>query len=329
MADKKVKYGFGLKDKMKQAVIDGKLNTYDMIVATDTDEAAYVDASGEVKLFEERLKEDIQFKGTSIGNWTDGSTAKEGLSFTEWLKQAAQKSIPATYVKPSVVIANNGGTNAGNIESGTSVTPKLRATFNKNDAGNLTAISIKKANASVKDGTTSPLDYNGEAIVVGDETITFTASASYGDGAIKNDNLGQPSPGGQIKAGTVNSNGYSFTGQRNLFYGTGIGTAPELTSDVIRNLQNKKLNPTQGYSFSMTVATGQQYVIIAYRDNIRDLNKVHYVEGNDPNLGKNFKKSTLQVADARGGENGLSGYKVFLLQLSTPGKAPMTLNVTI
>lgn len=329
MADLKVKFATGEKAKIEQAKKDGTIDANDFVVTSDTDELAFINKDGETRFIKDRTDEAVQFKGTSIGNWTDGKTVPEGMTFTEWLKQAAQKAIPATYTKPTVALVNNGGQASGAVEAGTSVTPKLRATFTKNDAGNLTALDVLKGGVKVGGGTTSPYDYAEEAIVVGDETITFVAKATYEEGAIKNNNLGQPSPNGHIEAGSVNSGNYSITGQRNLFYGTGVGTAPELTSDFIRKLQNKKLNPTQGYSFSMTVATGQQYVVIAYRDNLRDLNKVHYVEGNDPNLGKNFVKSTIQVADARGGQNGLVGYKVFVLQLSTPGKAPMTLNVTI
>lgn len=329
MADKKVKFGFGQKEGIDKAIQDGKLNNYDMVITTDTDEMAYIDSKGNKKFVKDRLDEDVQFKGTSIGNWSDGSTAKEGLTFTEWLKKAAQKSIPATYTKPSVNIANNGGSVAGNVESGTSITPKLRATFNKNDAGDLTSISIKKTNISVKDGVASPLDYTGEAIVIGDETVTFTASASYGSGVIKNDNLGQPSPNGQIEAGTVNSSGYSFTGKRNLFYGTGIGDLPELNSATIRGLANKQLNPNIGTVFNINIAIGQQYVIFAYPATLRDVNQVFYVETNDPGVASNFTKNTVDVADARGGENGKVSYKVYTYKMNVPAAAKMTFKVTI
>lgn len=329
MADSKVKFATGEKGKIEEAKKSGAIDVNDFVVTSDTDQLAFINKNGETKFIKDRTTEAVQFKGTSIGNWTDGKTVPEGITFTEWLKQAAQKAIPATYTKPSASIANNGGQASGVVEAGTSITPKLRATFNKNDAGNLTALDVLKGGSKVGGGVTTPYDYIGEPIVIGDETITFVAKATYEEGEIKNNNLGQPSPNGHITAGSVNSSNYSIAGQRNLFYGTGVGDLPELNSNTVRGLANKKLNPTQGYSFTITVATGQQYVIIAYKDNLRDLNKVHYVEGNDPNLAKNFKKSTLQVADARGGENGMVGYKAFALHLSTPSKAPMTLNVTI
>ena len=329
MADLKVKFATGKKNGIEAAKESGLIDANDFVVTSDTDELAFINKSGETKFIKSKSSKSYTLNGTSLGSLASGQTIPEGIDMDGLLNLITQKEIKATYTKPSVSIANNGGQASGAVEAGTSITPKLRATFNKNDAGNLTKLEVLKAGQSLGSNASSPYDYTGEAIVVGDETITFTAKATYEEGEIKNNNLGKPSPDGHITAGSVTSGNYSITGQRNMFYGTGVGNAPEITSDFIRSLQNKKLNPTQGYSFTMTVATGQQYVIIAYRDNLRDLSKVHYVEGNDPNLGKNFVKSTVQVADARGEQNGLAGYKVFLLQLSTPGKAPMTLNVTI
>lgn len=329
MADLKVKFATGKKNGIEAAKESGLIDANDFVVTSDTDELAFINKSGETKFIKSKSSKSYTLNGTSLGSLDSGQTIPEGIDMDGLLNLITQKEIKATYTKPSVSIANNGGQASGAVEAGTSITPKLRATFNKNDAGNLTKLEVLKAGQSLGSNASSPYDYTGEAIVVGDETITFTAKATYEEGEIKNNNLGKPSPDGHITAGSVTSGNYSITGQRNMFYGAGVGNAPEITSDFIRSLQNKKLNPTQGYSFTMTVATGQQYVIIAYRDNLRDLSKVHYVEGNDPNLGKNFVKSTVQVADARGEQNGLAGYKVFLLQLSTPGKAPMTLNVTI
>lgn len=329
MADLKVKFATGKKDGIEAAKESGLIDANDFVVTSDTDELAFINKSGETKFIKSKSSKSYTLNGTSLGSLASGQTIPEGIDMDGLLNLITQKAIPATYTKPTVSIANNGGQASGAVEAGTSITPKLRATFNKNDAGVLTKLEVLKAGQSLGSNASSPYDYTGEAIVVGDETITFTAKATYEEGEIKNNNLGKPSPDGHITAGSVTSGNYSITGQRNMFYGTGVGEIPELNSDFIRKLQNKKLNPTQGYSFSMTVATGQQYVVIAYRDNLRDLSKVHYVEGNDPNLGKNFVKSTVQVADARGEQNGLAGYKVFVLQLSTPGKAPMTLNVTI
>lgn len=324
-----VKFLTGKKGDIETAKQNKTIDEGDFVVTNDTDEFAFINKNKETKFLKSRSQKAYTLKGTDLGALKNGQTIPENIDMDGLLSMITQKSIPATYTKPTVGIANNGGTAAGTVEAGTSVTPKLRATFNKNDAGNLTAISIKKASTSVKDGTTSPLDYAGEAIIVGDETVTFTASASYGDGVIKDDNLGQPSPNGQIKAGTVTSSGYSFTGKRNLFYGTGVGDLPELNSATVRGLANKKLSPGNGTVFNIDIAIGQQYVIFSYPATLRDVNQVFYVETNDPGVATNFTKQTIKVADARGGENGKVDYKVYSYRLSVPAAAKMTFKVTI
>ena len=329
MEDQKIKWSTGKKAKIEEAKKTGKINANDLVITSDTDELVFINENGETKFIKDRTTEPVQFKGTSIGNWTDGKTVPEGVTFTEWLKQAAQKPIKATYTKPTVSISNNDGQASGAVESGTSITLKLRATFNKNDAGNLTKIEVLKGGTSVGNDTNSPYNYTGDAIVIGDEIISFTAKATYEEGEIKNNNLGEPSPDGHVLAGSVTSSAYNITGQRNLFYGTGIGELPELNSGTIRSLVNKKLNPTQGYSFNINIAVGQQYVIFAYPATLRDVNQVMYVETNDTGMASSFTKTLVDVADARGGENGLKQYKVYSYRMATPAAAALTFKVTI
>ncbi len=285
MADLNVKFATGEKGKIEEAKTAGKLDANDFVVTSDTDELAFINKNGETKFLKSKSSKEYTLKGTDLGALKAGQTIPKEIDMDGLLNLITQKSIPATYAKPSVTLTNNAGSAAGNVEAGTSITPKLRATFNKNDAGDLTAISIKKGAQSVKEGTASPLDYageaiivgdetvtftasatykegaikndnlgnsspnghilagtvassGGEAIIVGDETVTFTASATYKEGAIKNDNLGNSSPNGHILAGTVASSGYSITGQRNAFWGSGVGKLETPTSDGIRKLAN-------------------------------------------------------------------------------------------
>lgn len=328
MAVKMSKIAFGTKEGIENAKTQNKIDEYDVLIL-DNGEIAWLDKTKNTVINTPRTQKAHVLKGTNFGALNAGDTIPAGKTLDEIMAMATQKSIPASYLKPAVVLTNHGGTNAGAVEAGTSITSKVTATFTKNDAGDLTGIVIKKGGANVKEGTASPLNYDGEPIVIGDETISFSANATYKEGVIKNDNLGNPSPDGHIVAGTIASANYSFIGQRNMFYGTGIGNSFEANSANIRALNNKKLNVTAGYTFTINVAVGQQYVVIAYPESVRDLTKVHYVEGNDPNLASNFKKTIVQVADARGGSQGAVGYKCYVLQLSSPAKAPMSLNVTI
>lgn len=328
MADKKSRFGFGAKEDIGTAVEAGTINEYDFL-CLDNGEVGWIDANKKTVINTPRTQTDIKVNGVTglgIGN---NETITAGKSLDEIVKMLVQKPIPATYTKPSVSIANNGGSASGDVEAGTSVTPKLRATFNQNDAGALSKIEILKGGQSVGNGTKSPYDYIGDAIVIGDETVTFTSKATYAEGPIKNNNLGQASPNGHIEVGSVTSGNYSVTGRRNLFYGTGVGAAPELTSDVVRGLSNKKLNPTQGTVFNIPIAIGQQYVVFAYPATLRDVNQIFYVEANDPGMASSFKKTLVDVADARGGENGKKSYKVYSYAMATPAAAGMTFKVTI
>lgn len=328
MADLKVKFATGAKANIEQAKKDGTIDTNDFVITSDTDELAFINKDGETRFIKDRTDEAVQFKGTSIGNWTDGKTVPEGMTFTEWLKQAAQKAIPATYTKPGVTLSNNGGQASGVIEAGTSITPKLRTTFIKNDAGDLTALDVLKGGTKVGGDATTPYDYTGEAIVIGDETVTFTAKATYKEGAIKNNNLGQPSPDGHIEAGSVNSSNYSITGQRNTFWGSGVGTMTSPTSDIIRKLANKRLNVTAGTKISMKIEKGQQYIIFVLPEP-RTLTQVIYDDLGDKGMLASFTKTTVQVADARGGQNGLKNYACYVYNLATPCAAAMNFTFVI
>lgn len=322
------KHAFGSKENIDTAKAAGTINAYDVLHLSNG-ETGWIDKEGNTVIATPRTQEGIIVNGVTGLGIADGATIPAGTSLEEFVKMVVQKAIPATYNRPSLAIANNGGTAAGNVEAGTTITPKLRATFSQNDAGNLTAISIKNGTTEVATGTASPLDYAGEAFVIGDETVSFTASATYGDAPVKNNNLGQESKENWFASSTATSGSYSFTGKRNLFYGTGVGDTPEPSSEVVRGLANKKLAPAAGTSFNINVAVGQQYIIIAYPATLRDLNNVTYVEANDSGMASNFVKSTVDVADARGDGNGLMSYKVYTYAMAVPAAAGMTFKVTI
>lgn len=325
----KIKFLTGKKQGIEEAKNSGVIDDNDFVVTSDTDELAFINKDKETKFLKSRSQKEYTLNGTDLGALKSGQTIPSGVDMDDLLKMITQKAIPATYSQPTVSISNNGGQASGAVEAGTSIAPKLRAVFNKNDAGDLTKLEVKKGAESVGNGTNTPYDYAGDPIVIGDETLTFTAVATYKEGPIKNNNLGQQSPNGHIMAGSKTSSNYNIVGQRNMFYGTGVGSLPELNSVLVRGLSNKKLNPTQGYSFNISIAIGQQYVVFAYPSTLRDVNQVMYVETNDTGMASSFTKTLVDVADARGGENGKKQYKVYTYQMATPAAAPMTFKVTI
>lgn len=327
MAVKKSKVGFGRREDIESAKSSGLIDEYDILLL-DNGEVGWLDAEKETVINTPRTQTSIQVNGVTGLGIENGSTIDAGKTIDEIVKMLVQKSVPATYTKPTVAIANNGGQASGAVESGTSVTPKLRATFTQNDAGALIKLEVLKGGSSVGTGSASPYDYSGSAIVIGDESITFTAKATYGEGAIKNDNLGQPSPNGHIAAGSITSSNYTITGQRKAFWGSGTGTVDNATSDQIRKLTNARLNVTAGTNISLKVETGQQYIMFAL-PSPRTLKQVIYDDLGDKGMLSSFTKTTVQVADARGGSNGLMDYNCYVYNLSVPCSAPMNFTFVI
>ena len=327
MAVKKSKVGFGRREDIESAKSSGLIDEYDILLL-DNGEVGWLDAEKETVINTPRTQTSIQVNGVTGLGIENGSTIDAGKTIDEIVKMLVQKSVPATYTKPTVALANNGGQAAGAVEAGTSVTPKLRATFTQNDAGALTKLEVLKGGSSVGTGSAYPYAYSGSAIVIGDESITFTAKATYGEGAIKNDNLGQPSPNGHIAAGSITSSNYTITGQRKAFWGSGTGTVDNATSDQIRKLTNARLNVTAGTNISLKVETGQQYIMFAL-PSPRTLKQVIYDDLGDKGMLSSFTKTTVQVADARGGSNGLMDYNCYVYNLSVPCSAPMNFTFVI
>ena len=332
MADSVIKFFHGASTGIESKIEDGTINESDMVITSDTDELYYIDSTKTPHaLGSSKSTEEVEVNlgsGGSVGGLTTGDTIPAGTTLDELITMLTQKSVPATYTQPGVTCRVSSGTAAGSYEVGTSITTTLQATFTQNDAGALTTLAINKSSESspIISGATSPQTTDAQTFTLGEETVSFTATASYAAGPVKNDNLGQPSPEGQIQAGSKTSAAVSFVGKRNLFYGTGTGATPEMTSELVRGLANKKLGPANGTTFDINVAAGQQYVVIAYPATLRNLTKCFYVEQNT-DLVENFALETKSVQ----GANGAAGadYKVYVYSMAIPAAAGMTLQVQI
>lgn len=325
----KAKIGYGNKTDLNAAISASTIDEGDLVVTKDTEELAFVKPDKSPLFIKSRSSKEYTLNGTDLGALKDGESIPEGTSIDDLLNMITQKAIAPTYNQPTVSIAKSGaGTAAGSYEAGTSITPIFTATFNKNDAGTLTKLAVLKGSAEVGSGTASPYTYTGEAIVLGDETITYKAQATYGDGPVKNNNLGTPDATGQVKAGTKDSSALSFVGQRNTFWGYGAGTIESPSSDQIRGLANKRLNVAANNVISVAIATGSQHIVFALPAP-RTLKQVSYDDLGDKGMLSAFTKTTVQVADARGGENGKKDYNVYVYNMSTPSAATMNFSFTI
>lgn len=329
-ADKIVKFYHGASTDIQNQIDQNVINESDLVITSDTDELVYIDENKAQKpLGSSKTKEVHEVNlGGSLGGLTDGTEIPTGTTLDEFIAMLTAKSIPPTYTQPGVTLRNSAGQAAGAYEVGTNISTTLQAIFTQNDAGALTQLAIYKQGegTALISGASSPQTTDEQTFQLTDGSVTFYATATYGNGEIKDDNLGQPSPEGQIKAGSKNSANFVFTGQRNMFYGTGVGAAPAASSESVRGLASKKLNPTQGYSFNITVAQGQQFVRIAYPKTLRKITKCFYVEQNT-DLAENFAETTVSV----NGANGAAGadYRVLTYEMAVPAAAAMTLQVQI
>lgn len=330
MADNIIKFFHGPAEDIQSKIEDNTINEADIVITSDTDEIVYIDGTKTPHtLGSSKSTQEITVElgaGGSVGGLSTGDAVPAGTTLDELITMLTQKAVPPTYTQPGVTCRVSAGTAAGNYEVGTNINTTIQGLFTQNDAGALTTIEIKKGSDSILSQGTSPVTTEAQEFQLGDETVSFTATATYADGEVKNNNLGQPDATGQIKAGSKTSAAVSFVGKRNLFYGTGVGAAPEMTSEIVRGLSNKQLGPSNGTSFNINVALGQQYVVIAYPATLRNLTKCFYVEQNT-DLVENFEQSTISVQ----GANGAAGadYKVYVYEMAVPAAAGMTLQVQI
>lgn len=327
---KTVSFFHGPKASIQGKIDDSTITPADLVITSDSDELVYIDADkSQHTLGNAKSKQEWEVNlgtGGTVGGLKTGDTIDAGTDLDTLIKLLTQKSVPATYTQPAVTCRVSSGSAAGNYEVGTQITTNIQGTFTQNDAGALTNIKIMKGADEVISQGTSPVTAENQTFTLGDETVSFTAVATYAEGAIKNDNLGQPSPDGHIQAGSKTSSAVSFVGKRNLFYGSGTGNLPEVTSELVRGLANKKLGPANGNAFNITVPVGDQYIVIAYPATLRNMTKCFYVEQNT-DLVANFVKTTISVQ----GANGAAGadYTVYTYSMSVPAAAPLTLQVTI
>ena len=341
-----VKFLTGNKENISTGIENKTITDGSVLITENTDEIAVVRPNEEGQLeanfIKSRTQQAYTLNGTSIGALASGSTIPAGTSIDELLNMIVAKSIPASYRAPSASIARSGGTDSKAWEVGTKVDISVKSTFNKNDAGNLTGnVIYKKTQIGSNAATTvelaneaiSPLTASESQVSLPEGTIKVYSTVSYEAGPIKNDNLGKPSPTGSIAKGSKTSSELTWTGQRNAFYGAGSGTLPALNSANIRSLTGKKLNPSNGTSFTINLAKGEKYAIFAYPSNLRDVTTVKYEETNDAGMKTSFTKELVNVGGADATTENIGNYskeyKVYYFEMNEPAAAGMTFTVTI
>lgn len=261
-----------------------------------------------------------------VGSYENGDTIAAGTSIDSIVRKLVQVQIPPEYIAPTCSFAVTAGTIGGFYEEGTAATPGFTATFNKNDAGSLTNIVIKKNDAQVATATSSPAAHTENITITG--SITFKATATYSAGAVKKDNFGEDYPTGSITSGSIDSDTITYTGYRKYFWGADSVSTQAVTSANIRALTNASTNAAApGTSFTLNVTKGQTRATFAYPATLRDVTSVKYVELGSDESKELFEKSIVAVE----GANGFTAidYKVYSLIPAQPFPSDMTFDIII
>lgn len=265
--------------------------------------------------------------GGTLGGYKTGDSISADTSLETIVKKLLMKQVPPTYTQPSVSIANNGGTASGSYEFGTTVSPKLRATFNKADAGELTNIQINKAGSIVGEaGTTSPHDVTDTPFQL-TATTSYQAVATYAEGAIKDDNLGEPYPEGHIAAGSKTSGNFTYTPYRNVFYG-GTTDKPTLDSAYVRARTARNAAYSKNAVLNFQVPSGTQRVIVAFDATASSAKpKFETTTGLTMDVSSSFTSQTVSVEGAEGAA--ATNYTVWVYEPASPYGVATDFRVTL
>lgn len=267
------------------------------------------------------LQSTLQVGGIQAGQRLEAGTAWEAI-FRELLIE----EVPPTYQAPvlwlSVGQVGSILPNNSLIEIGTTLDLALSADYNQRDGGQAEQVQFKQDGVVIQTDTQSPFAHHYTHRLTAD--LDLQASVSYQAGPIKNTNLGNPSPAGQIEAGSRDSNTVTLRAVRRAFWDTGKPTA---SSAEVRALGNSSLNPANNTQFTVNIPVGADSVAFAYPASLRPVSRVIYAEGLNADVKGAFVESSVSVE----GAEGFAGiaYRVYRYVPVEPFPESATYTVTI
>lgn len=289
----------------------------------------------------------------SVGNYDKGETIAAGTSLQDVLSGMFQKELNPEVTYPSLTINASGG--SGEVGSEYTV-PTAILTVNSVGSYSYdpvdTGVVFESGNVKLAEGadpskatnyktntdvmglnSTLKLMASGESKRLYTDTVqsyTFSAIAMHTNGVMPKTNLGNDCPDAQILSDSVEPDDktVSFSGWRQIF--AGGSTAAALTSADIRALAKvKKSNETVpttsgGKGIKFNAVKGSTKVVFAYPSTWTTKTPNFEIFTMAWGATSGFEKTTIQVADARGGENGLTEYNVYIYTPATPLAADNT-----
>ena len=229
------------------------------------------------------LASDINVYGIGeIGGVKDGDVFAMGSTLDDVVKkifQADPTGVPAVYVEPEVTIAMDPA--EVEQEVGTTIIPKISATFIQNDGGAETSRVFAPVNNAQQNQIQIAEGANQQ----------YSVTVNYAQGPQKLDSVGKES-GTPIPAGSAFAS-FNYVGYRNMFFGGDTGTSALFTSDDIRALPVKvKVGSQEAVEFKVPVGTTR--VIVSVPQSV-SVEAITYVE-QGADYKDLFQKASTRVA---------------------------------
>lgn len=271
------------------------------------------------------LASPISVLGQTLGSYKDGDTIEAGTSLTSLLKKQFAKQIPPNYTNPNYSMSPSDQT----VESGSYVTPTISGSYNQNDGGPITSYVLSRTydgqSEEVVNDTTIRTYTQPQIMVKDGGSLKYTAVLKYGNGPIKDDNLGEPYPDTSIKANQFTRT-CTYTGKRKCFYGRDKETSKAADSAAVRALPQNTMDPNNGTKLTISILAGDTRVTFAYPANLRDVNSV-VSSALNLNVKDTFVKELVDVEGANG--YNVMQYKVYTYIPAIPFASSDTYTVTI
>jgi len=242
-------------------------NIYDSIMKFSTSKLNVDDTAAMLANYARKFTKNVKLNlasGRTLGKYNVGdSVYVKGKTLDEFLYDMTNVSIAATYSAPTAGITSN---KSSSYEIGTDMTSlgpvSLSYSYTQNDGGTMVASS----QVFYKNGTTLGTGVSSDATagtLSGTSryltaSISYSVNVSYNAGPVKNDNLGVPSPAGQIGASNVSSGSITISPFQYIYWG---GTTDPLVDNYLQNPAKSSVGKAK--SFSMTGLVNQ-YIFYAY-----------------------------------------------------------------
>ena len=242
---------------------------------------------------------EVNLPGNPMG--VNGVKANKGQQIEDFLKSILQKSASAVYIAPIATIT---GTPTTGYEIGQIVSVTVTGSYQQNDGGTLIYSRMFKNGIKVADAATY-----SENIKMSSSPVNFYYEADYAAGSVKNDNLGNPSPAGQIQAGIARSGNMSYVGYLRTFVGM-IDAVPIDGAEI----RSKLLATSQWSSSSYNVTTNgiSKTILIALPNG----KTVAGAKNQNTNEALTFTKTSITTVPDAAGDN--QEYNIYTLTTAVP-----------